>query len=237
MENLPGQNVLDLTGRTDLSQAMDVLAGSDLLLTNDSGLMHLGGAVGVPLVAVFGPTNPLATGPLAKKQLILRSPVPCAPCRHRQCPKAKKICFNGLTPDLVALKTLEFLNAPVPGPKVIFTTKELLNLPDSLNRQDPQNPQSPQEPLLPKEKLITLSPDINSQELFLLAQEKGFNLADCFFVGDRDNFLSQGSLAGAQTVLVLTQQGLKILPQALNEIRPALVVPTARFAWEWIDCR
>jgi heptosyltransferase-2 len=106
-EMLPAPK-LNLAGRTALSTAMAVLSRASLLLTNDSGLMHLGGALGVPLAAVFGPTDPTATGPLGPSRLI-KSRAPCAPCRKRVCPLPRQICFDEVRPALVAEAALELL--------------------------------------------------------------------------------------------------------------------------------
>jgi heptosyltransferase-2 len=77
--------VLDLVGRTDLRQALGVLSQLRLLITNDSGLMHAAAALGVPLVALFGSTDPVATGPFTPKGTVLRHPLPCSPCLKRTC--------------------------------------------------------------------------------------------------------------------------------------------------------
>ncbi|MDR2421930.1 MAG: lipopolysaccharide heptosyltransferase II [Deltaproteobacteria bacterium] len=117
----PGVKCLNLAGRTTLPEVMAVLAQCQLLVANDSGLMHLAGALGLPTVALFGPTNPLATGPLGHKSLVLRVPALCSPCRHRQCPKPERVCFLGLTPLTAANKILKFIAPPSPrGPAAIF---------------------------------------------------------------------------------------------------------------------
>jgi heptosyltransferase-2 len=99
---------LNLAGRTNLKTAMAVLSRAALLLTNDSGLMHLGGALGVPLAAVFGPTDPVATAPLGLSRLI-KSRAACAPCLKRVCPLPRQICFDEASPELLAEAALELL--------------------------------------------------------------------------------------------------------------------------------
>ena len=99
---------LNLAGRTTLRTAMAVLSCASLLLTNDSGLMHLGGALGVPVVAVFGPTNPTNTAPLGLNRLI-QSKAACAPCRYRVCPLPRQVCFDAANPELVAKAAMELL--------------------------------------------------------------------------------------------------------------------------------
>jgi len=80
-----GEQALDWTGRTSLVELAALLERSALLLTNDSGPMHLAAAVGTPLVAVFGPTNPSRTGPYGERAVVVTSAAHCAPCYRRQC--------------------------------------------------------------------------------------------------------------------------------------------------------
>jgi heptosyltransferase-2 len=83
-EHLP-HPVLDLVGRTNLRQALAVLSRLRLLITNDSGLMHAAAALGVPLIALFGSTDPVATGPFTSEAVVLHHPLPCSPCFERTC--------------------------------------------------------------------------------------------------------------------------------------------------------
>jgi heptosyltransferase-2 len=76
---------LDLVGRTDLRRAMGLLSQLKLLITNDSGLMHVAAALGVPLIALFGSTDPVATGPFTSRATVLHHPLPCSPCFKRTC--------------------------------------------------------------------------------------------------------------------------------------------------------
>ncbi|GEM_PF-27561 len=76
---------LDLVGRTGLRQALGILTHLKLLITNDSGLMHAAAALGVPLVAIFGSTDPAATGPFTPRATVLHHPLPCSPCFRRTC--------------------------------------------------------------------------------------------------------------------------------------------------------
>jgi heptosyltransferase-2 len=92
--------VLDLTGKTNLRQALGVLRRLDLLVTNDSGLMHAAAALGVPLVAIFGSTDPAATGPFTSRASVLHHPLPCSPCFLRTCPEDYP-CLTAITVDQV----------------------------------------------------------------------------------------------------------------------------------------
>jgi heptosyltransferase-2 len=76
---------LNLAGMTGLREALGVLRHLRLLVTNDSGLMHAAAALGTPLVAIFGSTDPGATGPFTSRAAVLRHPRPCSPCLQRTC--------------------------------------------------------------------------------------------------------------------------------------------------------
>ena len=78
--------VTDLVGQTTLAELIEKLRECDLLLTNDTGTMHLAAFLGVPVVALFGSTEPALTGPLGDGHTILRRHVECSPCFLRECP-------------------------------------------------------------------------------------------------------------------------------------------------------
>lgn len=94
----PGR-VIDLTGRTDIQLLAAVLKRCAVFVTNDTGAMHVGAAVGVPVVAIFGPTDPTTTSPVGHHTL-LRHPVPCSPCLLRECPIDHR-CMTGISVDHV----------------------------------------------------------------------------------------------------------------------------------------
>lgn len=79
-------SLTDLAGRTSLAQAMATIAQCRLFITNDSGLMHVAAALGVPVVALFGSTDPTTTGPVGSPARIIRHSVPCSPCLKTHCP-------------------------------------------------------------------------------------------------------------------------------------------------------
>jgi heptosyltransferase II len=89
--------VMNLIGRTDLTALAGVLAHCRALVTNDSGAMHLGAAVGVAVTALFGPTNERATRPLGEGHHILTHDVWCRPCMLRECPLDHG-CMRGIEP-------------------------------------------------------------------------------------------------------------------------------------------
>jgi lipopolysaccharide heptosyltransferase II len=81
-----GDDCINLIGRTTLEQLIEELRKCQLLLTNDTGAMHLAALLGVPVVAVFGSTEPRLTGPLGRGNRIVRHQVECSPCFLRECP-------------------------------------------------------------------------------------------------------------------------------------------------------
>jgi len=84
--NILGDSCINRIGQTNLAQLIDELRLCHLLLTNDTGTMHLASLLGVPTVAIFGSTEPRLTRPLGKGHIILRHQVECSPCFLRQCP-------------------------------------------------------------------------------------------------------------------------------------------------------
>ena len=91
---------LSLSGRTTIRELMAATKRCALLLTNDTGPMHIAAAFGVPVVAVFGPTDWRTTAPYGQEQGIVRQPVECAPCLLRECPIDHR-CMTGVTVDQV----------------------------------------------------------------------------------------------------------------------------------------
>jgi heptosyltransferase-2 len=89
--------VVNLCGETSLGVAMAVIERCSMFVTNDSGLMHLAAALGVPTVAVFGSTDPVATGPRGSHTRIVRRPVDCAPCFQATCPRDFR-CMKAIEP-------------------------------------------------------------------------------------------------------------------------------------------
>jgi heptosyltransferase-2 len=89
-----------LAGETSLPDLVGVLARLRVLVTNDTGPMHVASALGTPVAAVFGPTDPRETAPVGEARL-LSEPVPCAPCGLRACPIDHR-CMTGVPADRVA---------------------------------------------------------------------------------------------------------------------------------------
>jgi len=88
---------LDLSGQTSLGVAMGLVERCSFFTTNDSGLMHIAAALKVPTVAVFGPTDPVATGPIGPHTRIVRHDTSCAPCLKPECTE-DHACMLGIHP-------------------------------------------------------------------------------------------------------------------------------------------
>lgn len=89
---------LNMVGRTSVRQLMALLASVDLVITNDSGPMHVAAAFDRPIVALFGPTDHCATSPLCSRFLLVRKVAECAPCFKRQCPTDHR-CMEDISVD------------------------------------------------------------------------------------------------------------------------------------------
>jgi heptosyltransferase-2 len=98
----------DLTGQTTLPQLAGSICQSSLFITNDSGPMHLANALKVPVIAIFGPTDPLITGPFQMPSKVLKGQVSCWPCSYRECPFEHQ-CMTQITPEMVLEECQSFL--------------------------------------------------------------------------------------------------------------------------------
>ncbi len=100
--NLMETTAVDLTGQTSVGLLPALLSSAELLITNDSGPMHVAAAVGTKVVALFGPTSVVETGPYGPGHRVLTSNVPCRPCFSRQCSNTiDRECLRNLLPESV----------------------------------------------------------------------------------------------------------------------------------------
>jgi heptosyltransferase-2 len=108
LPSAPGREPLNLAGKTSLRELAAALQVCSLVITNDTGPMHLAAAVGAPVVAIFGSTAPELTGPhLSPRAQVVRQPAPCSPCFLRECPIDLR-CLRGLPPQTVVEAALRY---------------------------------------------------------------------------------------------------------------------------------
>jgi heptosyltransferase-2 len=233
---LPG--VFDLSGLTTLPQALGILKRASLLLSNDSGLMHLGGAAGARVLAFFGPTDPLRTGPAAPASAVLRVPGACplAPCRERECRLARRACFDGLAARDVLEAAASLLRGPLPGGAgrggagVILAmgdpgpgpTPAPGRVPGSGPVHAPGGGSGPFRPL----------PGADPQDprsYAALAESEGLDLARSVFVGDDPASLRAATGAfGGHTVLLIRDRAPEGILQ--GPFLPKIAAPSLEFA-------
>jgi heptosyltransferase II len=132
---IQGRSVV-LSGTTTIRELMAVTKRCRLLITNDTGPMHIAAACGVPVVAIFGPTDWRTTAPYGQEQAIVREPVDCAPCLLRECPIDHR-CMIRVPVDRVyeaSLSRLSSLSGLSGGDQI--DEKESINQTDRTDRTD-----------------------------------------------------------------------------------------------------
>jgi len=97
--NAMNENAIDLTGETTLKELAYLYSKCDLLITTDSGPMHIAAAMGCPTVALFGPTAPWRTGPYGEGHVVIRDAIECSPCFKKKCDHIT--CMKNISVDKV----------------------------------------------------------------------------------------------------------------------------------------
>ena len=108
IETAMGRRPVNLAGKTSVRELMALLSLSRFLVTNDSGPMHIGAAFGVPLVAIFGPTDWRRTSPWTPLARVVRVDVDCSSCMRRVCDRGHE-CMLGISPGMVIAAARELL--------------------------------------------------------------------------------------------------------------------------------
>jgi ADP-heptose:LPS heptosyltransferase len=121
VESMMQNEPINLSGRLNLDDLTYVISRLDLLITNDSGPMHVAAALGVPLVAVFGPEDPARLGPYTDPRLfrIVSGFVPCSPCKKSTCDSL--LCLDAVSPDEVLQKCESLMGEISCGARVRFS--------------------------------------------------------------------------------------------------------------------
>jgi len=101
---------IDLTGKTPISDLSSLLSQCHLFIGNDSGAMHVAAAVGLPVVAVFGPTDPFGTAPVTPRCSIVQEKPYCSPCFLRRCPTDHR-CMTRVTPEAVEAAARQWISS------------------------------------------------------------------------------------------------------------------------------
>lgn len=84
----------NLSGKTSLRLLAALISHADLFISNDSGPMHMANALKIPVIAIFGPTDPSLTGPFQEPAAVIKKDVPCWPCSYRECPFDHRCMMN-----------------------------------------------------------------------------------------------------------------------------------------------
>jgi lipopolysaccharide heptosyltransferase I len=103
---------LDLSGKLTLPELVEWIRSAELMITNDTGPMHIAAAVGTPVIALFGPTEPRRTGPYGQIERALQIALPCVPCMRSRCHYVKRFeCLRALKPETVLAKSRALLSS------------------------------------------------------------------------------------------------------------------------------
>lgn len=98
----------DISGKTELSETLALLAAVSGVVTNDSGLMHMAAALKKPVIVIYGPSSPSFTPPLSKTAKILKLDLECQPCFERECPLIHHRCMRDVKPVTVLTEMLDW---------------------------------------------------------------------------------------------------------------------------------
>ena len=185
-----------LSGRTSIRELMAVIKQCRLFVTNDTGPMHIAAAFGVPVVAIFGPTDSRTTSPFGETHQIVRQPVECSPCLLRECPIDHR-CMTGVTVEHVYEAAAEQLQVQDAKGKMVAPASESSTQHVSLIRPQPS-------------ALSDQLPEVNTQDSGLRTQH--LSLAGVTVFLDRDGTVNR------DTGYITSPQELDLLPGVVEAV-------------------
>ncbi len=109
LDGLPDSYVVDLVGKTSLSELPWVFSRMKLAIGSDSGPMHIAAAMGIPVISFWGSTSPLRSAPFGSEEFIIEGSTPCAPCYKKHCPGLYMVCMKSIVPEVVERKIARVL--------------------------------------------------------------------------------------------------------------------------------
>lgn len=112
IQTLTQNRCMNLIGKTILAEAVDLLSLANLVVANDSGLMHVSAALGIPVVAIYGSTPSEFAPPLSSRAKIMKTQLDCQPCRQPTCPLKHHACMQTLHPTVILNAIDELLHTP-----------------------------------------------------------------------------------------------------------------------------
>ena len=124
LEGLPVNKAYNMAGKTDMSELMHLLVNSKMCIANDSGIMHLSAVLGKPGIAIFGPTDYSATGPISNLWRVIYDKIACSPCFKRECPYGHSQCMKLCSPGQVVEQIQKILNADAPDDPDLYNQDE-----------------------------------------------------------------------------------------------------------------
>ena len=117
------QRCLDLTGKLSLPEMVEWIRAGEVMLTNDTGPMHVAAALGKPVVAIFGPTEPRRTGPYGQLDQVTQIQLPCAPCLKAWCSHERPLeCLRAIAPAVIVQKVRQRLERAAAGSVATLAT-------------------------------------------------------------------------------------------------------------------